>query len=43
MVRPPAYEGTEYADIAQFGVRRPDPTYDNVPKKDVLYSNVESM
>lgn len=43
IVRPPAYEGTEYADISQFGVPRPDPTYANVPKQEVVYSNVESM
>lgn len=43
LVRAPAYEGTEYADITQFGVQQPEPTYDNVPKKDVVYSNVESM
>ncbi|KAL9964823.1 hypothetical protein ACROYT_G028513 [Oculina patagonica] len=43
VVRPPAYEGTEYADIAQFGVPPPEPTYANVSKKDVVYSNVESM
>lgn len=43
IVRAPAYEGTEYADIAQFGIPQPEPTYDNVPKKDVVYSNVESM
>ena len=43
IVRPPAYEGTEYADISQFGVNQPDPTYANVPKQEVVYSNVESM
>ena len=43
LVRAPAYEGTEYADITQFGVPQPEPTYGNVPKKDVVYSNVESM
>ena len=43
IVRPPAYEGTEYADISQFGVPQPDPTYANVPKQEVVYSNVESM
>ncbi|XP_068686489.1 neural cell adhesion molecule 2-like isoform X3 [Montipora foliosa] len=44
LVRAPVYEGTEYADITQFGVPQSEPTYDNVPrKKDVVYSNVESM
>ena len=43
IVRPPPYEGTEYADISQFGVPQPDPTYANVPKQEVVYSNVESM
>ncbi|XP_068685548.1 tyrosine-protein phosphatase Lar-like isoform X2 [Montipora foliosa] len=44
LFRAPVYEGTEYADITQFGVPQSAPTYDNVPrKKDVVYSNVESM
>ena len=44
LFRAPVYEGTEYADITQFGVTQSEPTYDNVPrKKDVVYSNVESM
>ena len=43
VVRPPAYEGTEYADITQFGVPQPDPTYANVSKGDVVYSNLQSM
>ncbi|KAJ7381385.1 hypothetical protein OS493_001519 [Desmophyllum pertusum] len=42
-VRPPAYGETVYADIAQFGVPQPDPTYANVSKGEVVYSNVESM
>lgn len=43
VVRPPAYEGTEYADITQFGVPQPDPTYANVSGGDVTYSNMQSM
>lgn len=43
VVRPPAYEGTDYADITQFGVPQPDPTYANVSKEDVTYSNMQSM
>ncbi|XP_022793324.1 cell adhesion molecule-related/down-regulated by oncogenes-like isoform X2 [Stylophora pistillata] len=43
VVRPPAYEGTDYADIAQFGVPQPDPTYANVSKGDVTYSNMQSI
>ena len=43
IVRPPAYEGTEYADITQFGVPQPDPTYANVSGGDVTYSNMQSM
>lgn len=43
VVRPPAYEGTDYADITQFGVPQPDPTYANVSKGDVTYSNMQSM
>lgn len=43
VVRPPAYEGTDYADITQFGVSQPDPTYANVSKGDVMYSNMQSM
>ena len=43
LIRRPAYEGTEYADITQFGVPQPEPTYGNVPKKDVVYSNVQGI
>ncbi|XP_066024584.1 neural cell adhesion molecule 1 isoform X5 [Pocillopora verrucosa] len=43
VVRPPAYEGTEYADITQFGVPQPDPTYANVSGGDVTYSNMQSI
>ncbi|XP_022809730.1 hemicentin-1-like isoform X2 [Stylophora pistillata] len=43
VVRPPAYEGTDYADITQFGVPQPDPTYANVSKGDVTYSNMQSI
>ena len=43
LIRRPAYEGTEYADITQFGVSQPEPTYGNVPKKDVVYSNVQGI
>ncbi|XP_022809733.1 neural cell adhesion molecule 1-like isoform X5 [Stylophora pistillata] len=43
VVRPPAYEGTDYADITQFGVPQPDPTYANVSKGDVTYSNMQKL
>ena len=43
LIRRPAYEGTEYADITQFGVPQPEPTYGNIPKKDVVYSNVQGI
>lgn len=43
VVRPPVYEGTDYADISQFGVPQPDPTYANVSKGDVTYSNLNSI
>ena len=43
VIRPPVYEGTDYADISQFGVPQPDPTYANVSKGDVMYSNLSSM
>ena len=43
LIRRPAYEGTEYADITQFGVPQPEPTYGNISKKDVVYSNVQGI
>ena len=43
LIRRPAYEGTEYADITQFGIPQLEPTYGNVPKKDVVYSNVQGI
>ena len=43
LIRRPAYEGTEYADITQFGAPQPEPTYGNIPKKDVVYSNVQGI
>ncbi|XP_073255597.1 cell adhesion molecule DSCAM-like isoform X2 [Porites lutea] len=43
LIRRPVYEGTEYADITQFGVPQPEPTYGNIPKKDVVYSNVQGL
>ena len=43
LIRRPAYEGTEYADITQFGVPQPEPTYGNIPKNDVVYSNVQGI
>ena len=43
LIRRPVYEGTEYADITQFGVPQPEPTYGNIPKKDVVYSNVQGI
>ena len=43
LIRRPAYEGTDYADITQFGVPQPEPTYGNIPKNDVVYSNVQGI
>ena len=43
LIRRPAYEGTDYADITQFGVPQPEPTYGNITKKDVVYSNVQGL
>ena len=43
LTRRPVYEGTEYADITQFGVPQAEPTYGNIPKKDVVYSNVQGI
>lgn len=43
LVRAPAYEGHEYADVSLFGIPQSGNTYENVPKKDVVYSNMESI
>ena len=43
LIRRPAYEGTVYADITQFGVPQPEPTHGNIPKKDVVYCNVQGI